>query len=211
MALSDERLQVMFESGEKMSVRRFAVQEGLSQLFRVEMFACSENEDVDLEAITGKAASFKITPGFLGAMPDRLWTGVCEMIEQVQPESKGLSTYHLIIVPQLWLLTKRINNRIYQHKTIPEIIESLLGEWQIQPSKNLKETYYKLEYVVQYGESDFVFFSRLLERAGITFYFAFQDGKVELRLNDPRKTIPSGLAAPSRRSTTPTRTLSSSS
>ena len=63
-----------------------------------------------------------------------LWTGVCSHIEQVQAETTGLSTYHLRIVPTLWLLTQRRNHRIFQHLSIPDIVDKLLAEWGIHPT-----------------------------------------------------------------------------
>jgi type VI secretion system secreted protein VgrG len=81
-----------------------------------------------------------------------------QLHEQVQAEPTGLSTYYLRIVPTLWLSTQRRNHRIYQHISIPDIIDKLLGEWSIKPVWQIdRGSYPKLEYKVQYGESDYSF------------------------------------------------------
>lgn len=187
-------LELSFESGESsLSVRRFSVQEAVSSLFSVSIWARSESPAIDLEAIVGKAASFRVVSGWLFARLGgaRLWTGIVSSIEQVQavePKmgTKELSTYALRIVPELWMLTQRRNYRIFQHKNIPDIIDALLMDWNVEKTWEIdRGKYPKLEYKVQYGESDFAFFSRLLEEAGIAFTFPDNDAKgSKLTLSD---------------------------
>jgi type VI secretion system secreted protein VgrG len=181
-------LQLSLDSGEPLSVRRFTVEESVSTLFSVSIWARSENAALDLESLVGKGASFRVMHGarFLEGGGTRTWTGVCSHAEQIQAETTGLSSYHLRIVPRLYLLTQRTNYRIFQHLAIPDIVDALLAEgrvphqWRITRSK-----YPKLELKVQYGESDYTFMSRLLEEAGIGFVFADRDGKgTELTLDD---------------------------
>ncbi|WP_437989245.1 type VI secretion system Vgr family protein [Sorangium sp. So ce145] len=165
-------LELTFESGEaSLDVRQFDVQESISGLFTLSILARSPNADIDLESIVGKRASFRIANGFdFASSGARFWTGVCNQIEQVQAETTGLSTYHLRIVPALWLLTQRRNFRIYQHLAIPDIADRIFAEWQITPTWSIERAKYpKLEYRCQYGESDYAFLSRLLEEAGIAF------------------------------------------
>jgi type VI secretion system secreted protein VgrG len=103
-----------------LSVRRFSVHEAVSSLFTVSIWARSENPAIDFEAIIGKPASFRLERGVAHARTGaRLWTGVCSYIEQVRavqpaPGQSALSTYHLRIVPELWLLTHRRNYRVFQ-------------------------------------------------------------------------------------------------
>src|SRR4029079_1306844 len=60
----------------------------------------------------------------------------------------------------------------------------LLGEWGIEPSTKLTSKYKKRKYRVQYGESDYTFLCRMLEDAGISFYFEQADGASKLSLSD---------------------------
>ncbi|MDI1430154.1 type VI secretion system Vgr family protein [Polyangium sorediatum] len=173
-------LELSFASGESsLSVRRFSVHEELSSLFSISVWARSPHEDLDTDAIVGKPASLRVVSGtqFLlsGA---RLWSGICNHMEQVQAEPSGLSTYYLRIVPRLWLLTQRRNHRIFQRKSVPDIVDAVLGEWQIEPTWKVdRAAYPKLDYRVQYGESDYAFITRLLEDAGITFGFEDDEEK----------------------------------
>ncbi len=181
-------LELSFSSGEgTLSVRRFSVQESLSGMFTVSIEARSPNEDIDLETIVGKPALFRVVTGVAWAHLDtRLWTGVVSEMELTRVEPSGLSTYELKIVPHLWLLTQRTNYRMFQHQSVPEIVKKMLDEWRIQYDARIEEDRYpRLELRTQYGESDFSFVARLLEEAGITFYF--EDDLIEgstLVLND---------------------------
>ncbi|WP_437994730.1 type VI secretion system tip protein TssI/VgrG [Sorangium sp. So ce185] len=176
-------LELSFASGEdSLRVSRFSVHEAVSSLFTVSVWARSRSPSLDLEALVGKPATFHVDGGVRGDhRVARTWTGVCGYIEQVHavPSSAGQeaeSGYYLRIVPDLWLLTHRRNYRIFQHLSIPDITDRLLGEWAIQPVWNIdRGDYPKLEYKVQYGESDYAFLCRLWEEAGIAFTFPDAD------------------------------------
>jgi len=172
------KAEVTIENGDALSVRSFRVEEGVGRLFEIHVQALSPNASIDLESVVGHTASLSIDSGLVGnaAFPLgglRRWPGVCAHIEQLRAETTGLSGYELKIVPQLWLLSQKRNFRIFQHKTAPEIAEILLGEWVIPFDFSIDRARYpKLEYRVQYGETDFDFLSRLLQEEGIAFYFA---------------------------------------
>ncbi|MDC0740684.1 type VI secretion system Vgr family protein [Polyangium mundeleinium] len=177
-------LELSLEGGDgSLSVRRFSVQEGISSLFTVSVWARSRNDSLDLDAIVGKSATLRIVAGYKWALMGgaRYWTGICSYMEQVQAEPTGLSTYYLRIVPRAWLMTQRRGHRVYQHMSIPDIVDALLGEWGLEKEWQIDRAQYpKLEYKVQYGESDYAFVSRLLEEAGIAFVFPDNDTKGSL-------------------------------
>jgi type VI secretion system secreted protein VgrG len=162
-------LQLFLACGEPLSVHRFSVREALSSLFSVSIVARSPEPSLDFDAIVGRPAALRIVTGYGFARDGggRRWAGVCRRIEQVHaletaPSEAGLSTYALQLVPELWLLTQRRNFRVFQHLSIPEIAGQLLQEWSIDPLWQLGDSTPRLEYRVQYGESDYDFFCRLL-------------------------------------------------
>jgi uncharacterized protein involved in type VI secretion and phage assembly len=54
-------LELSFASGEDtLSVRRFSVHEGISNLFEISIWAVSKNENIDLESIVGKSAGLRM-------------------------------------------------------------------------------------------------------------------------------------------------------
>ena len=95
-------LELTFASGEdSLSVRTFSTMEAVSTLFHVTVTACSPKVDLNLESLVGKAATLRVVSGFKFALlgGSRLWTGVCNHIEQSQPEPLGLSTYRFSSSP----------------------------------------------------------------------------------------------------------------
>ena len=182
--MSKRNLHVTIASGDSFDVRQFSVVERMSSLFEITLLVVSENPDVDFEAAVGQAASFSMGGEGEASPGQRGWTGLCSELQQLQVEEGGLSTYHLVIVPTLWLLTQRRNHRMFQQKSELDIVLQLLSEWGIKPEKRLSSTYKKRKYRVQYGESDFAFMSRMLEDAGISFFFEAHEHESRLVLSD---------------------------
>ncbi|MFO0587855.1 MAG: type VI secretion system tip protein TssI/VgrG [Polyangiaceae bacterium] len=179
----NNRIEVTVASGDTLDVRHFSVTERISSLFEISLVATSGNDDIDFEAVVGQPMSFKLRAGVLPHQ-ERTWSGVCNHLQQVAVEDRGLSTYQISLVPTLWLLTQRRNHRMFQLKSEVDIVTQILGEWDITPVQRLSGTYKKRKYRVQYGETDFDFVNRMLEDAGIAYYFEAQDGETKLVLHD---------------------------
>ncbi|MBI4703216.1 MAG: type VI secretion system tip protein VgrG [Deltaproteobacteria bacterium] len=199
------QLDLSVASGDPLSVRRFSAKEAVSHLFAIEILARSEDPNIDLEGIVGKPASLRLRTGYKHAALGgaRYWTGICSFVQQLQavppqPGEKALSSYFLRIVPRLWLLAQRRGCRIFQHVAIPDIIDKLLDEWSVERAWQIdRGKYPKLEYKVQYGESDYDFFSRLLEEAGIAFTFPDDDAQGSvLTLSDKLQQSPPRAGPP---------------
>lgn len=183
-------LALSVASGDVLEVRRFTVHEAVSEIFLVDLVVRGDSPSVDLEAIVGKPATFHVVSALtIAGFEGRTWKGIVRSIEQVQAVSGGagkeMSTYALRIVPDLWLLTQRRGYRVHQHVSIPDITDKLLKEWSITPKWKIdRDRHPKLEYKVQYGESDYSFLCRLWEEAGIAFTFADEGKGTELVLCD---------------------------
>jgi type VI secretion system secreted protein VgrG len=193
-----QNLTVQVAGGEALDVRHFIVTEGLSMLFEVQLEVVSQNPDVDFAEIVGKPARFTLHQAHAGGEP-RTWIGVCSHIEQlgVEESENGLSTYALSIMPTLWLLSHRRNHRMFQQKSEPRIVLDMLAEWgiEVEPRVDMAD-YPTREYRLQYGETDFAFISRMLEDAGITYFFETVDDRPVMVISDeptrraPRPPLP---------------------
>src|SRR5258706_58175 len=98
---------VVVSSADKLDVREFHVREELSSLFEINVVAVSDNPSIDFESVVGKPARFTLHGRVGGGHGPRNWTGIASELYQERVETAGLSTYHLTIVPTLWLLTQR--------------------------------------------------------------------------------------------------------
>ena len=175
--------EVTISSSDQLDVREFSVHQSMSSPFTVTVTALCRNADIDFEAVIGNEASFTLRGRSADGAP-RVWRGICSELHQLGVEEQGLSTYHLRIVPRMWAASQRRNHRIFQLKTELDIVLQILEEWGVEVEKKIEQQYKTRKYRVQYGETDYVFLSRMLEEAGISFYFADKDGKTVCVLSD---------------------------
>lgn len=163
------------KSGIAFDVREFGIGEALSCPFVVQATAMHDDPDVDFRDVVGSEASFSITtPRPEGAPDHRTYTGIISQLELLrsEPQGRGTSTWSVTLVPKLWLLSQRRNHRIYQYLSEVDIAAKLLREWEVEHSVRVDLAEYPArKYKVQYGESDYHFFARILEEAGVTWYF----------------------------------------
>jgi type VI secretion system secreted protein VgrG len=99
------------------------------------------------------------------------------------------------VYPRLWLLTKTQDCRIFQNKSVPDIVKAVLNEHGVTDIDDaLSGTYAAREYCVQYRETAFDFVSRLLESEGIFYYFVHSESAHTLVLADDGANYPAGPA-----------------
>lgn len=101
----------------------------------------------------------------------------------------SLCRYEAVVHPWLWLLTRSSNCRIFQDKSVVDIVKAVCGDAAYGglvelDAGSLSGTYNPLPYCVQYRETDFQFVCRLLETAGIYFYFSHEESKHTMVLAD---------------------------
>lgn len=175
-----------------LDVRTFAVREAFSQPFEIRLTAVSESTDVDFEAAIGQGARFEIHRVSQATGDIRYWTGICEHIRLAAVEDAGLSTYSLVVRPRLWLLSQRVNYRVFQDKSELDIALEVLSSWGLSPRLDLEPgSFAKRRYRTQYGETDLAFVSRLLEDIGVSYFFAQESGDSRLVLSDaPNRAAP---------------------
>jgi len=162
-------------------LRRFYGTERLGRLFHYELDLLSEKHAIDFTKIVGQKMTARISkPGG----DTRYFNGFVSRFLQTRKRGR-LSNYRATLVPWLWFLTRTSDCRIFQEKTIPEIImEVFRDNGYTDFQDRLKPGYRKWVNCVQYRETDFNFVSRLMELEGIYYYFQHEDGKHTLVLVD---------------------------
>lgn len=166
---------------DKLQLRSLRGEEGLSRLFHFTLELQSDDPNVDFSALVGEGITVTAE---LSDGSKRYFHGVVARFVQ-GGGGRGTVTYFAEIRPALWLLTQSENCRIFQQKSVPDILEILFGEHGLTDFSNrLEATYSPREYCVQYDETAFAFVSRLMEDEGIFYFFEHQDGKHILVLAD---------------------------
>lgn len=172
-------------------------EEHISGLFNYVVEMGSDVIDVDFTKLLGQAVSIGITVED-GTAHQR--NGIVIRLSERLDES-GKIIYVAVVAPWLWLLTRTSDYRIFQNKSVPDIIKATFSELGLTDFKeSLTATYNPREYCTQYGETHFDFISRLMEDEGIFYFFTHQDGKHTMVLADDidaHADCP-GLAAPVR-------------
>ena len=123
--------------------------EHIGRPYHFQLELVSERPDLDIEALLQR-------PAFLSFTDQR--TGIHGLIHRVAQGDAGkrLTRYHVDLVPHLYYLTYRTNQRIFQHLSAPEIISRVLADHGIQADAfrlQLNSDYPKRIYCTQYDES----------------------------------------------------------
>ncbi len=148
--------------------------EGMSQLFRFQLVLVSEKRDIALNALVGQNVTIAIE---LAERKVRYINGFVSRFSQGDVDSRA-AHYYMEVVPWLWFLTRTTDCRIFQKKTIPDIIQQIFKDLGFTDFKvQLQGSFEPREYCVQYRETDFNFISRLAEEEGIFYFFEHENGK----------------------------------
>ena len=158
--------------GSSLLFANMTASESLGKLFSYQLEAISKNVEVDLRSLLGTPMTVKLVSpqGYT-----RYFNGIVCEGEQggfVNIENVRYAVYTFRLVPKPWLATRRRDCRIYRSMSVPQIIQSVLGDVGYSDLKqSLSGSYPARDYCVQYRESDFDFISRLMEQEGIYYYF----------------------------------------
>ena len=168
---------------DKLLLSSFHAHEELARPFEINISCVSQEGLVDFGSVLGKNCVIRfLTTGnkkryFSGVLAEARWKGM---------RDRGCD-YDLVLRPWFWLLKHTSDSRIFQNKSIPDIIKDVFTKTGFNDFKfDLRETYQPVEYCVQYRESHFDFVSRLMEQHGIYYYFKHTDTKHDMVLADKK-------------------------
>lgn len=192
----------------ELDVLAFEGDEALSSPFSYRIEFTSGNHAISKEMMLMKAASLTLQApvdqgyGIKLQQPVRVIQGLVSGFERLNT-SKDETHYALTLQPRLALLDRSHQNVIYQDMSVPQIVEKILRERHNMRGQDflfsLSKEYPRREQVMQYGEDDLHFITRLLGEVGIWFRFT-----TDTRLNidvvefyDGQQGYEKGLTLPS--------------
>ena len=167
---------------DKLLLRSFHGTDTLSRPFQYTLSLYSEEGGVKADDILGQNITVRLeTP----SGDTRYFNGYVSRFVQTRAEGR-LFHYQATVVPWLWLLTRNADCRIFQEKTVPDIVKEIFRDRGFTDFDDslLTGSYQTKDYCVQYRETDFNFVSRLMEQEGIHYFFRHEDGKHTLVLAD---------------------------
>ncbi|WP_145032572.1 type VI secretion system Vgr family protein [Pantoea ananatis] len=192
----------------ELDVLAFEGDEALSTPFSYRIEFTSADHAISKEMMLMKAASLTLQApvdqgyGIRMQQAVRVIQGVVSGFERLST-SRDETRYALTLRPRLALLDRSHQNAIYQDMSVPQIVEKILRECHNMRGQDflfsLSKEYPRREQVMQYGEDDLHFITRLLGEVGIWFRFT-----TDTRLNidvvefyDDRQGYEKGLTLPS--------------
>jgi len=144
--------------------------ERLSEPYTVVIDATSDNGPIDLHPFLTRMAAVEFDSLDYNS---RWFHGlVWEYVELGVASSGDQYLYRLTLRPGQMVWTQNRTSQIFYKKTINDLITANAGPWK---TVALAGTYEEVEYRVQYGESDFDFLTRNLEKEGIYYYYIHSD------------------------------------
>lgn len=169
---------------DKLLLDAFSGREAISELFHFELELSSEDADIKFEDIIGKNVTVRIK--LADGATDRYLNGVVSRF-LLLPGSGRVHRYKAEVVPWLWYLTRTADCRIFQEKSVPDIVKSIFDRLGFRNYElQLTGTYDPWDYCVQYRETALNFVQRLLEQEGIFYFFRHEETKHTLILADNR-------------------------
>lgn len=186
----------------------FEGHEALSEPFRYTIEFTSTDKAITPQQMLMQNASLTLQApvdqgyGIRVQQPVRTLQGIVTGFERLST-SGDETHYSLTLQPRLALLSRSHQNRIYQDMSVPDIVEHILRTRHDMRGEDfvftLANEYPRREQVMQYGEDDLTFISRLLAEVGIWYSIA-----ADTRLNidvvafyDDQRYVEQGLTLPS--------------
>jgi type VI secretion system secreted protein VgrG len=185
MTMADEQRMIRIKSSlgpDKFLLREMELSESLGQLFSIELTADSDDYDINHKSILGDHLSIELD---ITESESRYFDGIVTGFAYIGL-SEFRASYRITLRPWLWLLTRNVQCKIFQGKTVPDIIKEVFraAGFDDFEDKLQRSDYVSFDYCVQYRESDFAFVSRLMEQEGIYYYFRHEEGVHKLVLCD---------------------------
>lgn len=181
---------------DELVLTRFFGTEGLGELFEYAVEAISETENINFDGAIGRSCSLKLKAH---DRPDRIFNGI--MVNAQWLGASGIYYhYRIVLRPWFWLCDQKADCRIFLNKSVTDIIQEVFSKGGFNDFElRTTNTYDKIEYCVQYRETDFAFVSRLMEQFGIYYFFEHSESKHMMIIADSpssHKTIPGHATIP---------------
>lgn len=162
---------------DKLLLEEFTGTEGISKLFKYQLNMLYQSETPpDFSSILGQSVTVTIE---MATKSKRYFNGIVTAFREgamVRGASlaNSLIRYQADLSPMFWTLQKKVQSRIFQHLSVPDILTQVLTGVTIR--NEIQGTFEPRDYCVQYRESDYDFASRLMEEEGIFYFFEHADG-----------------------------------
>lgn len=161
---------------DKLLVECLQGDEGLSCNYAFQVSLLSLDAHISLKSLLGQPVLLELLTAIPGQR--RPFHGHATVI-QATGANGGFARYTMTISPWTAFLAVGRDSRMFQHKTVREILDAVFhgyqGQGRLQPDWRYdlsgRDVYPVRSLTCQYQESDFAFVSRLMHEEGLFYYF----------------------------------------
>jgi type VI secretion system secreted protein VgrG len=180
MSMSESRVRYAFLTGAEGAagwlVSNLRLHEGVSTSYRAQVRLESPEGD-DPGSLLGSACTLELTRDD----QRRLLHGIVSTVSASRSVT-GTTAVDIVVVPALEALRERTDSRIFQNKSVPEVLDLVLAPalapyHRAHARRFRRSSYLQREYIVQYDESDLAFVERLMAEEGIWYFFEHDDAR----------------------------------
>ncbi|MER0240055.1 type VI secretion system tip protein TssI/VgrG [Fulvimarina sp. MAC8] len=188
---------------------RAVIHEGVNQLFDIALSVRAKRGDIKPGELIGRRIDVRLEivqggdeegGGFGGgggveSAIRRPFNALVTALEEGPPVTRGLRSYRMTLKPEMWLLSRRSDCRIFMDKTSLDVCEMLFAEHGLAAPdlSGVIETPPVEHYSVQWNETDLAYLLRRFENDGLFYWFSHEEGRHTLVVADH----PSGWLKPS--------------
>ncbi len=151
----------------------FQCAEGLSQNFEIHVRLASQDPNIELKKLIGQPVTITLQlTDAVASSEERYFHGYVANFSHLDNDG-GFTIYSAVIVPWLWMLSRRRDIRVFQEENTEAILLKVFQEYgkiasfEFRLSKGTKNR----SYCTQYRETDLEFAERLMQEDGLFFFF----------------------------------------
>lgn len=159
--------------------------EAISELFHFELDALlPRGKELDFSKLINRSISLEVA---YPISPRRPINGIVNELTEIERDD-SFTRYRISIVPAAWRLTQSVHNRIFQQKSVIDILRTVLEG--LNTTFNVANPTRPHNYCVQYRETDFQFAERLMAEHGLFYYIVHEADSHRLVIADTSRNNP---------------------
>lgn len=158
-------------------LNKCAIDEKVNDNFDISIELVTDGDNVD--DLLGDTLTVSWYQDIAGRANELLnYHGYVTQITELDAAAENIRLFQLTLNPWLWLLNLNRTNRIFQSKSVKEILTDLFdnagfkGQYKFGTIPSTQR-----EYCTQYNETDLAFATRIMAESGVIFYFTQDGGK----------------------------------
>ncbi|RAI22518.1 type VI secretion system tip protein TssI/VgrG [Afifella marina] len=194
-------LKVVSPLGEDVLLpERATIVEGVNELFSIELVVRAKREAVEPGELIGRRIDVLVEiqqgageegGGFGGGGGEdskirRPFNALVTDLDEGPMVTRGVRSYTLTLRPEMWLLSRRSDCRIFLDKTAMEVCELLFAEHGLTAPdfSGVILNPPAQHYSVQWNETDLAYVLRRFEEDGLFYWFEHEEGRHKLMVGD---------------------------